>query len=260
MWGAWRESTPRIEQASGLTRGKPLLWVTTATSESLERGSGYTRSGLRYQPATPLHSGDSKNEEEIEGPNRDSSVGVSPHSTWVSEYWDMDEMYGGTRGLRRFSGKVGTIELEDFMQEFECWCDRESLKNKKDFTPFLAWKMLFNHLEGAPMDDWRDFAKQHAKEIETWRDFWSPDYVPLTLHGIEARIEEAKRKEKDGESSSSTGSESFKGEMPKFNPMVEFFKVLAKSYLGVRVDKLKSLQDFQRKTGESLCEVYAHMK
>lgn len=110
------------------------------------------------------------------------------------------------------------------------------------------------------MDDWRDFAKQHAKEIEMWRDFWSPDYVPLTLHGIEARIEEAKKKAKDGESSSSAGSESLKGEMPKFNPMVEFFKVLAKSYLGVRVDKFKTLQDFQRKTGESLCKVYARMK
>ena len=40
--------------------------------------------------------------------------------------------------------------------------------------------------------------------------------------------------------------------LPTFNPIVEFFKVLAKSYQGVRVDKLKSLKDFQRKIGESL--------
>jgi hypothetical protein len=33
---------------------------------------------------------------------------------------------------------------------------------------------------------------------------------------------------------------------PSFNPIVEFFKLLEKSYQGALVDKLKSLQDFQR--------------
>ena len=47
---------------------------------------------------------------------------------------------------------------------------------------------------------------------------------------------------------------------PTFNHIVEFFKVLAKSYQGVRVDKLRSLQDFQRKTSESLREAYAKMR
>jgi hypothetical protein len=41
---------------------------------------------------------------------------------------------------------------------------------------------------------------------------------------------------------------------------MEFFKVLAKSYQGVRVDKLNSLQDFQSKASESLCEAYSWMR
>jgi hypothetical protein len=47
---------------------------------------------------------------------------------------------------------------------------------------------------------------------------------------------------------------------PTFNPIVEFFRVMAKSYQGVRVDKLKSLQDFQYKAGESLREAYSWMR
>jgi hypothetical protein len=41
---------------------------------------------------------------------------------------------------------------------------------------------------------------------------------------------------------------------------VEFFKVLAINYQRVRVNKLKSLQDFQHKAGESLREAYSWMK
>ncbi len=47
---------------------------------------------------------------------------------------------------------------------------------------------------------------------------------------------------------------------PKFNPILEFFEVLEKGYQGIRVDKMRSLQDFQRKTGESLRESYSRMK
>ena len=30
---------------------------------------------------------------------------------------------GTVRGPRRYSGAVGTIELDDFMEEFDAWCD-----------------------------------------------------------------------------------------------------------------------------------------
>jgi hypothetical protein len=37
------------------------------------------------------------------------------------------------------------------------------------FSPFLAWKGLFQHLEGCWMDDYHEFRKDHAIEIEVWR-------------------------------------------------------------------------------------------
>jgi hypothetical protein len=45
---------------------------------------------------------------------------------------------------------------------------------------------------------------------------------------------------------------------PLFNPIMKFFLKL-KNYQGVKMKKLKSLQEFERKTNESLCEAYTHM-
>jgi hypothetical protein len=178
----------------------------------------------------------------------------------------MDETYGATRGPRWFFGRIGTIEMDDFMQEFECWCNQQSLKNTKGFSAFIAWKAFFSHLEGAPMDDWREFAQLNAVEIELWRAYYSPDYVPLTQGGhVTAttpsnagvyqtpQARQQARGNTAGVAQTSTAA-------PTFNPIVEFFKVLAKRYQGVRVEKLKSLQDFQRKAGESLREAYSWMR
>jgi hypothetical protein len=198
----------------------------------------------------------------VEDPRSTTSV----QTEFVPSWWDMDETYGATRGPRRFSGRVGTIELDDFMQEFECWCDQQSLKSSKGFSAFIAWKALFSHLEGAPMDDWREFAQQNAAEIELWRAYYSPDYVPLTLGGHVAATTTSSaqvyqtpqaRQQAGGNTG---GAAQMSSAAPTFNPIVEFFKVLAKSYQGVRVDKLKSLQDFQRKAGESLREAYFRMR
>jgi hypothetical protein len=40
------------------------------------------------------------------------------------ELEDMASPYnGGERGVRRFSGAAGTIEVEDFKREFTMWCE-----------------------------------------------------------------------------------------------------------------------------------------
>jgi hypothetical protein len=38
---------------------------------------------------------------------------------------DMASLYGsgGERGVRRFSGATGTIEVDDFKREFTMWCE-----------------------------------------------------------------------------------------------------------------------------------------
>jgi hypothetical protein len=58
------------------------------------------------------------------------------------------------------------------------------LRNAKLFSPFLAWKGLFQHLEGPPMDDYHEFQRDHATEIEEWRQHWFPSYVSITHSGV----------------------------------------------------------------------------
>jgi hypothetical protein len=41
--------------------------------------------------------------------------------------------------------------------------------------------------------------------------------------------------------------------------MMEFFLRLKKNYQGVKIEKLRSLQVFEQKTSESLCEAYTRM-
>ncbi len=39
--------------------------------------------------------------------------------------WDMDDMYGATKGLYWYSKVIGTIKLDDFIQKFDSWCDMQ---------------------------------------------------------------------------------------------------------------------------------------
>jgi len=35
----------------------------------------------------------------------------------------MEDMYGTSKGPRQYLGMVNTIELDDFIWEFDTWCD-----------------------------------------------------------------------------------------------------------------------------------------
>ncbi|CAM6095651.1 unnamed protein product [Calypogeia fissa] len=87
------------------------------------------------------------------------------------------------------------------------------------------------------MDDYHEFRKDHEAEITAWKDYWSPKYVSITYGGV-------------------VGSGASGSTPPAFNPISKFFEVLKKKYQGVRTEKLRSLQEFQRKTGESLREIF----
>ncbi|CAM6082588.1 unnamed protein product [Calypogeia fissa] len=92
------------------------------------------------------------------------------------------------------------------------------------------------------MDDYHEIWKAHDAEIMAWKDHWSPKYVSMTYGGV-------------------VGTAAPSGSLPPtFNPIEEFFEVLKRNYQGVRTEKLRSLQEFQRKTGESLREVHARMR
>jgi len=46
-----------------------------------------------------------------------------PLVVFVPLVWDMEDMYGVSKGLDQFSRVVGTIELDDFIRVFNTWCD-----------------------------------------------------------------------------------------------------------------------------------------
>jgi len=60
----------------------------------------------------------------------------------------------------------------------------QMLRNARLFSPFLAWKGLFQHLEGPSMGDYHEFRRDHATKIEEWRQHWFPSYVSITHGGV----------------------------------------------------------------------------
>jgi hypothetical protein len=113
---------------------------------------GVTHSGLRYQLPSPTSL--VVEEDEVIVDNKSS---ILPSNIAAPLIWDMDEGFGAMKGPRHCSGAISTIELEDFIQKFDSWCDMQMLSNSKLFSPFLAWKGLFQHLEGPLMDDCHEF-------------------------------------------------------------------------------------------------------
>ena len=111
------------------------------------------------------------------------------------------------------------------------------------------------------MDDYHEFRRDFDAEIESWRQYWSPGYVSITLGGvgaIGASGADAGTPAKAVASTSTVGGVT--PPPPSFNPMTEFFLQLRKNYQGVRTDKLRSLTDFERKTSESLRKAYSRMR
>jgi hypothetical protein len=126
----------------------------------------------------------------------------------------------------------------------------QMLRNVRLFSPFLAWKGLFQHLEGPLMEDYHEFRRDHVAKIEAWRQHWSPSYVSITHSGVAS----------GGTTTSSILNTSTQVvPPPSFNPITEFFLRLRKNYQGVKTEKLRSLQEFERKTNESLRKTYTHM-
>ncbi len=63
----------------------------------------------------------------------------------------------------------------------------QQMRNPQFFTPFMAWKGLFQHLEGLLMDDYHEFKHAHEIQIEEWQLYWSPNYVSIN-RGIVAQM------------------------------------------------------------------------
>jgi hypothetical protein len=213
--------------------------------------NGFTKQNVQFRPHTPPSSsygGDSLDFETIFFPKL-----VTPPLLWY-----MEEIYGATKGPRQYSWVVGTIELDDSIQKFKNWSDMQQMCSPQLFTPFMAWKGLFQHLEGLFMDDYHEFKRAHEIQIE-WRLYWFPNYVSIT-RGIVAPsgatvIPSISSTSGSGsangngitESGGTNGgggvgaSTNTRGPLFVFNPVVELFHELQQNYQGVRIENLQSL-------------------
>ncbi len=96
------------------------------------------------------------------------------------------------------------------------------------------------------MDDYHEFQRDHVAEIEAWRQHWSPSYVSITHSGVT----------NGGTITPSTPNTSTQVvPPPPFNLVTEFFLRLKKNYQGVKMEKLRSFQEF-----ESFREAYTRMR
>jgi len=184
-----------------------------------------------------------------------------PHQSSF-EWDDMASPYGGgERGVRRFSGATGTIEVDDFKREFTMWCELQKSRNS-NFNPYMVWRALFGCLEGAPLADYGEFENSHAVEILAWREFYAPDYADVFGGALRVPMPTFKGKTEEGSSSVDERGqpEEVVTTAPPFNPTVRFFIELHRDYQGQRADKMKALRSFARGGDESLREAYSRLR
>jgi hypothetical protein len=108
--------------------------------------------------------------------------GKKPYQSLFSlDFEDMASPYAGgsgEKGVRRFSGAAGTIEVDDFKREFTMWCEFQKSHNT-NFHPFMVWRALFGCLEGALLADYGEFEAALFIEIVAWRNYYTPDYADV---------------------------------------------------------------------------------
>jgi hypothetical protein len=141
---------------------------------------------------------------------------------------DMASPYGssGERGVRRFSGATGTIEVDDFKREFTMWCELQKSRNP-NFNSYMVWRVLFGCLEGAPLADYGEFEATNFTAIGAWRNFYAPDYADVFGGVPRAETSNDKGKDKKEERQSEEVLQP-----PPFNPTQQFFARLYQDYQG----------------------------
>jgi len=61
----------------------------------------------------------------LEDDSLDSKIDLPLKIVFTSLLWDIEDMYDTSKGPRQYLGVVNTIELDDFIWEFDTWCDMQ---------------------------------------------------------------------------------------------------------------------------------------
>jgi len=80
--------------------------------------SGFTRWGVRFKsPTPPIIS--------MEKDSSNSKVDLPLQPIFALLLRNMEDIYGTFKGPCQYLGMISTIELDDFIWEFDTWCDMQ---------------------------------------------------------------------------------------------------------------------------------------
>jgi hypothetical protein len=85
------------------------------------------------------------------------------HVHWLGSFDEMEEETRG--GIRdRFSGRAGTISLQDWKIRFRTWM-REKRQRNTNFNDWYAFELLPQHLEHEALQTYEQWTEAHWMEL-----------------------------------------------------------------------------------------------
>ena len=92
------------------------------------------------------------------------------HVLWVGSFDEMEEETRG--GIRdRFSGRAGTISLQDWKIWFRTWM-REKRQRNTNFNDWYAFELLPQHLEHEALQTYEQWTEAHWMELRQVERYW----------------------------------------------------------------------------------------
>src|ERR1700738_4617834 len=92
------------------------------------------------------------------------------HVHWVGSFDEMEEETRG--GIRdRFSGRAGTISLQDWKIRFRTWM-REKRQRNTNFNDWYAFELLPQHLEHEALQTYEQWTEAHWMELRQVGRYW----------------------------------------------------------------------------------------
>ena len=250
--------------------------------------------GQYYQSPTHSEAGSKEDtvdvpEEHITTTSRDSSG--TPKTWGVSTFDIMADDHGGasTSTRDRYSGRAEGIAFADWKTRFKSW-QRTQRQRNPVFNDWWAFEQLPSHLEHEALQSYDSWYEEHEEQLLVVELYWTQRVELVTALKEGATIPEARGNVEEGDEagtsilerprretrarptgSSTTGSFLSRlshatmeavatlGDPPPFEPLREFFDYLEVEYGGIRRDRMRHIQDFQREKGDTPRIMYARL-
>ena len=216
--------------------------------------------------------------------------------TWRINYFDdMDDRGGGSMVVQdRYSGRAEGIAFADWKKRFKSWQKTQRQCNPV-FKNWWTFKQLPSHLEHEALQSYDSWYEEHKDQLLVVELYWTQRVELITALKERAAISDAReevvtevdpdddeeastvrvlrrgRAARPAGSSTTTGSSLSRlsqatreavaslGDPPPFESLKEFFDYLKVEYGGIRWDRIRHIQDFQREKGDTARIMYARL-